>query len=58
MGTEKEKCTSRCGEHKCQLPSGHTWKHRNGGVSWTDAGAARVKEEREEQFWKDLVLQK
>jgi hypothetical protein len=41
------RCASVCGDDKCELHAGHTWKHRNGGVSWTDGGAARVNQEKQ-----------
>jgi len=45
MDNECEKCESICGEERCQLPEGHRGKHRQGGCSWTDAGAARINAE-------------
>ncbi len=55
------RCVSECGKHKCELHEGHKWKHRNGGVSWTDGGAKRVNAERaaepeeaELKMWEEL----
>jgi hypothetical protein len=44
---EAERCPSVCGEEKCALLLGHKWKHRNkeGGYTWTTAGAERVNKE-------------
>jgi hypothetical protein len=43
-------CGAVCGESVCQRESGHTRKHRQDGVSWTDASvsAAKVKADKEE----------
>ncbi len=41
----KKKCESQCGSEQCELPLGHKGKHRDQGVSWSDAGAARVNAE-------------
>jgi hypothetical protein len=38
-------CSAVCGESVCQRESGHTGKHREDGVSWTNAGAERLKKE-------------
>jgi len=40
-----KQCQSKCGEDQCELPDGHKGKHRDGGVSWTTAGAERVNAE-------------
>ena len=41
MENEK-KCQKVLNEYICQLKADHSGKHRGGGVSWTDAGAARI----------------
>ena len=42
-----EHCTASFMEHRCTRPAGHSRKHIDGAVTWTDAGAAqsRVDEE-------------
>jgi hypothetical protein len=42
-----EHCTASFMEHRCTRPAGHSRKHIDGPVPWTDAGAAqsRVDEE-------------
>jgi hypothetical protein len=37
-----EKCGSVFEDQACELNKGHRRKHRDGGVSWSDEGAARV----------------
>lgn len=50
-GVETMKAEQNCGavykEHVCERELGHSGKHRVGGVSWTDGGAARVQKELE-----------
>jgi hypothetical protein len=49
---EVEQCDSVCGDDRCELSKDHDLnrgkgrKHRSGGCSWTDAGAARVAAEK------------
>jgi hypothetical protein len=38
-------CGSICRELLCELEANHRGKHRCGGVTWTDAGAARIAKE-------------
>jgi hypothetical protein len=45
MESQKPKCGCIFGVYVCDLVAGHWGKHRVGGVSWTDAGAARVAKE-------------
>jgi hypothetical protein len=43
---EQKVCGAQFEEHSCELEQGHRGKHRSGGVSWSDAGARRVEQER------------
>ena len=44
-----EKCNAIFEDNRCELPAGHTRKHRQAGVSWTDAGAERYLKAAEKQ---------
>ena len=46
---KKSECGAVYKEHVCEREVGHSGKHRQGGVSWTDAGAARVRKELEQK---------
>jgi hypothetical protein len=43
-----EKCGSVFQDQVCELNKRHRRKHRDGGVSWSDAGVARVANEKAE----------
>jgi hypothetical protein len=48
---ETKRCESCLEGQQCERQQGHHGKHRNGGVSWTDAGLKRLKEE----MWNELT---
>jgi hypothetical protein len=43
-----ESCESTFEGSRCELILGHRRKHRRDGISWSDAGAARVAKEKAE----------
>jgi len=46
---QEAKCHAVLDSAVCQKPAGHSGKHQDQGHKWTDAGAARVKKEREQK---------
>ena len=42
---EENNCGSACRDMLCEREENHRGKHRFGGVTWTDAGAARIAKE-------------
>jgi len=38
-------CSAVCGQSVCERKPGHSGKHLDAGVMWTDAGAARIQKE-------------
>jgi hypothetical protein len=43
-----EQCTAYFEEHRRERPAGHSKKHRDGAMTWTDAGVERLRQEREQ----------
>ena len=42
-----EQCTAYFEGHRCERPAGHNGRHRDSDVIWTDAGAERVRKEKQ-----------
>jgi hypothetical protein len=42
-----EQCTATYGEQRCTRPAGHSRKHLDGALTWTDAGAAQSRADQE-----------
>jgi hypothetical protein len=43
-----EQCTAYFEEHRCERPAEHSKNHRDGAVTWTDAGVERDRKERQQ----------
>ena len=46
--TNYEQCTAYLEGHRCERPAGHGGKHRDSVVNWTEAGAERIRRERQQ----------
>jgi hypothetical protein len=42
-----EQCTAYFEGHRCERPAGHNGEHRDSDVTWTHAGAERVRKEKQ-----------